>query len=427
MPTRHLVFAIMLGLAGLLAAACDRSDRPREREPRAALSVPEAMSGAGDAEGYLRATEPRDFAFPADHGPHPGYRTEWWYFTGNLDGADGRRFGYQLTFFRNALAPPGELARDERASAWATDEAWLAHFGLTDAGAGGDDGSFHADERLARGAAGLAGARLESGTEGEGRLRVWTEDWSIAPAGEGVSETPSPAALAPLRLRAVQPGGSIDLRLTALRPPFLHGRPGEEGLSRKGEATGDASYYYTIPRFETRGTVTVGRETFAVRGLSWLDREWSTSALSEEQTGWDWFALQLSDGRDLMLYRLRLAGGGADPASSGTLMTPEGDGTHLAADDFRIEPTGTWRSPAGAAYPSGWRVRVPSRGLDLTVEPIRPDQELDLSETGLRYWEGAVDVRGESAGRSVTGRGYVELTGYAEGASEAGESPRSPS
>lgn len=424
MTPRHLLpLVVFFGLAGLLATACDRFAGPREREPRAALSVPEAMSEADGAAGYLRAVEPRDFSFPADHGPHPGYRTEWWYFTGNLDGPDDRRFGYQLTFFRSALAPPGELAEDERASAWATDEAWLAHFGLTGAGAGGEDGSFHAGERLARGAAGLAGVRLETGPGGDGRLRVWTEDWSIAPAERAGAQTPSPAALAPLRLRAVQPGGAIDLRLAATRPPFLHGRPGEEGLSRKSEATGDASYYYTIPRFETRGTVTIEGETFPVRGLSWLDREWSTSALSEEQTGWDWFSLQLSDGRDLMLYRLRLAGGGADPASSGTLMTPEGEGTHLAAADFRIEPTGTWRAPGGAAYPSGWRVRLPSHGLDLTVEPIRRDQELDLSETGLRYWEGAVDVRGESAGRSVTGRGYVELTGYAE----AAESLRSPS
>lgn len=417
---RSAHLATLLGLAGLLAAACDRSGAPPEGPPRARLSVPEAMSEAGGTEGYLRATEPRAFAFPADHGPHPGYRTEWWYFTGNLDGPGGRRFGYQLTFFENALAPPGEIEEAERGSAWAAGEAWLAHFALTDAGADGEGGSFHADERLARGAAGLAGARLETGSEGDGRLLVWTEDWSIAPAGETGAEAPagprSPAALAPLRLRAAQPGGAIDLRLSAVRPAVLHGRPGEAGLSRKGSRPGDASYYYSISRFETRGTVTVGGETFPVRGLSWLDREWSTSALSAGQAGWDWFALQLSDGRDLMLYRLRLAEGGTDPASSGTLMTPDGAGFHLAAGDFEIAATGTWRAPDGVVYPSGWRVRVPSAGIDLTLEPVRRDQELDLPATGLRYWEGAVDARGESAGRSVTGRGYVELTGYAEAA-----------
>ncbi len=412
-----------LAAAVALASACGPDDRSG-RAPRAALSVPEAMSGAAGTEGYLRATEPRTFVFPADHGPHAGYRTEWWYFTGNLDSPAGRRFGFQLTFFRNALAPPGEVEEAERGSAWAAGEAWLAHFALTDTGAGG--GSFRADERLARGAAGLAGARLETGPEGEGRLFVRTEDWSIAPAGETEAGAPgdpsSPAALAPLRLRAVQPGAAIDLRLTAVRPPVLHGRPGEVGLSRKGSRPGAASYYYTIPRFETRGTVTAGGETFAVRGLSWLDREWSTSALSEEQVGWDWFALQLSDGRDLMLYRLRLADGGSDPASSGTLMTPDGEGAHLGVGDFEIEPTGSWTAPGGAVYPSGWRVRVPSAGIDLAVDPVRRAQELDLQETGLRYWEGAVDARGEAAGRSVTGRGYVELTGYAE----AAEGPRSP-
>jgi predicted secreted hydrolase len=427
LPSRRaLVLAVFL--AAGLAAGCGppQNERPPEPTDRPALSVAGALSGgagSGEAtEGYRRAVEARDFSFPADHGPHPGFRTEWWYFTGNLEGPDGRRLGYQLTFFRNALAPPAEVGAAERESAWAAEDAWLAHFAVVDGGGdggtgGGSDGeagSFRAAERLTRGAVGLAGVELVEGDDGAGRLRLWTEGWSVEPAAAGPDAVGNPAALVPLRLRAAQPGASIDLRLVAIRPPFLHGRPDEAGLSRKGEAPGQASYYYTIPRFETEGTVIVGGEAVPVEGLSWLDREWSTSVLAEDQLGWDWFSLQLSDGSDLMLYRLRRAGGGSDPASSGSVMAPDGSGRHLAAGDFRIEATGEWRAPDGVAYPSGWRVRVPSEGLDLAVTPLLAGQELDLSETGLRYWEGAVDARGERGGRPVTGRGYVELTGYAE-------------
>jgi predicted secreted hydrolase len=424
---RPVVAALLLAVC---LAACGEPDDepPADTSDRPALSVPGALSGGsgsgGATEGYLRALEPRDFAFPADHGPHPGFRTEWWYFTGNLEGPDGRRLGYQLTFFRNALAPPEEGGVAGRESAWAADAAWLAHFAVVDGGGGErGTGSFRADERLTRGAAGLAGVELDAGEDGAGRLRVRTEGWSVEPADPADPSAPAnPAALAPLRLRAAQPGASIDLRLVALRPPFLHGEPGEAGLSRKGEEPGQASYYYTIPRFETDGTVTVGGEEIAVKGLSWLDREWSTSVLGDDQTGWDWFSLQLSDGSDLMLYRLRRAGGGDDPASSGSVMAADGSGRHLtrhltrhlAATDFRVEATGEWRSEDGVAYPSGWRLRVPSEDLELTVTPLLSDQELVLPETGLRYWEGAVDARGVRGGRPLTGRGYVELTGYAE-------------
>jgi predicted secreted hydrolase len=391
-------------LAAALAAGCRPAEPPA---PAPAPSVVQAMAG-GDAEGYERALEPRDLDFPADHGTHPGFRTEWWYFTGNLEDPGGRRLGYQLTVFRNALAPASETA-DERPSAWATRQAWLAHFALTDPGAG----TFRSDQRLARGALGLAGAELAD----PGGLRAWVEDWSVEPVGDGsAANAAAGAGLGTLRLRARQEGAALDLRLTALGPPVPHG---DRGLSRKGAAPGDASFYYSIPRLATEGTVEVGGRTLPVSGLSWLDREWSTSALGPDQEGWDWFALQLSDGRDLMLYRLRRRGGGLDPVSSGTLIEPDGRARHLDAAAVEVAAAGRWRSPrSGATYPSGWRLRVPAADLEVALEPLLLDQELDV---GFRYWEGAVEARGVSAGRPVTGRGYVELTGYAESA--AAENP----
>lgn len=382
-------------LVVLLAGCGAREESP----PGATLSVPEAMAG-GDRAGYERAALPRTFSFPADHGPHPGFRTEWWYFTGNLEAPGGRRLGYQLTLFRSALAPPAAGA-EERASAWATRQAWLGHFAVTDAGTG----TFRSADRLARGALGLAGAEVTAAG-----LEAWVEDWSIEPVTGAIAAEDLPGSgLGRLRLRARQEGAAVDLVVTPLGPPVLHG---DGGLSPKGREPGNASYYYSIPRLATEGTVRVAGETVAVEGLSWLDREWSTSALEPEQSGWDWFSLQLSDGRDLMLFRLRRRGGGTDPASSGTLVAADGEARHLAADAVALEVTDRWRSPrSGALYPAGWRIRVPSARLDLTLSPLLADQELDV---GFRYWEGAVEASGTSAGRAVTGRGYVELTGYAE-------------
>jgi len=411
---RRLLVAA-LAAAVSLAAACGP---PRDRQ-EAALSIAGALSG--DTTGYARADAPRPFHFPADHGPHPRFRTEWWYFTGNLDGADGRRFGYQLTFFRNALAPPDDEAAafptDDRASPWATRQAWFAHFAVTDAAGR----RFFAAQRLARGGRlGLAGATFT----GPG-LRLWVDDWSarsVLPVG-----TAPPAirggGLLPLRLAAAQEGAAIALTLEPGKPVVLQG---DSGLSVKSRdpATGmvDASYYYSFTRLPTAGTVTLGEGSFAVSGSSWMDREWSTSALAQDQVGWDWFALQLDDGRDLMVYALRLSdavGGGIDPASSATLVARDGTARHLARDAFAIDVLDRWRSPAtGALYPFTWHLAVPGEGIDLVIRPVLADQELDV---GLRYWEGAVDVRRAdasregSAGAPVIGRGYVELTGYGPG------------
>jgi predicted secreted hydrolase len=340
---------------------------------------------AANDQGYAKALEPREFRFPADHGPHPEFRTEWWYYTGNLETARGRRFGFQLTFFRSALAP----AMPVRESAWASRQAWLAHFTVSDV----QGGSFRSFERWSRGALGLAGAQGKP-------FRVWVKDWTAEAVG---GQAP------PMRLVASEEGVGIDLVLQQDKPPVLQG---ERGLSRKSTEPGNASYYYSLTRMPASGTVRIGSERFAVTGLAWMDREWSTSALGRDQVGWDWFSLQLSDGWDVMLYRLRRKNGTADPASSGTLIDPRGESRTLDLADFRIAGSGEWRSPrSGARYPASWRVRVPAEDLDLAIHPLLANQELDVS---FRYWEGAVAIEGTHRGRPVQGRGYVELTGYAE-------------
>jgi predicted secreted hydrolase len=352
--------------------------------PRASLSVAGALRTAND-EGYAKALQPRVFQFPADHGPHPELRTEWWYFTGNLATAEGRRFGFQLTFFRSALAP----TMPARGSAWATRQAWLAHFTVTDVAGK----NFHSFERWSRGALGLAGAQAEP-------FRVWVEDW-----------TATSDRTFPMRLNAAADNVSMDLLLQQGKPPVLQG---EHGLSRKSAEPGNASYYYSLTRMPTSGSIIVEGDRFAVTGLAWMDREWSTSSLGKDQVGWDWFSLQLSDGWDLMLYRLRRQDGTADPASSGTVIDPRGESRPLNLSDFQIETSGEWRSPrSGARYPAHWRLRIPREDLNLEVRPLLADQELDVS---LRYWEGAAGIEGTHRGQPVHGHGYVELTGYAEGA-----------
>jgi predicted secreted hydrolase len=344
-----------------------------------------ALLGGEDPGGFARATAPRDFRFPEDHGPHPEFRHEWWYFTGNLRAPGGRRFGYQLTFFRFALSPD----LPDRGSRWGTNQAYMAHFAVTDA----QGNRFRFFERTGRGALDIAGATARP-------FRVWLDDWSA----EGAD-----ASTLPVRLRAAEGGTSVDLVLDSARPIVLQG---DRGFSRKGTAPGNASYYYSMTRLATRGYVRVEGASFPVEGSSWLDREWGTSSLETGQSGWDWFALQLSDGRDLMFYRLRRGDGGADPFSAGTLVLPDGSFRPLSPDDVRIEVLDQWRSPeSGARYPSRWRLRLPSESLELEVVPRVADQEL---RTAVRYWEGAVGVRGTSRGEPVEGDGYVELTGYGE-------------
>jgi predicted secreted hydrolase len=384
-------------LAAGLAAGLVAVSGEKGTEPRATLSLVETLGG-GDTTGYRRALEPRAFVFPDDHGPHEDFRTEWWYVTANLESADGDRYGVQFTLFRSALAPDPPAT----SQGWATNQVYMAHLALTDVRAA----RFRAFERFARGAVGLAGARVRP-------FRAWLEDWSLEGADDASPDAEDP--IWPLTLRAAEGAGTaaesgVRLRLTPLKPLVLQG---EGGLSRKGPEPGNASYYYSFTRLAAEGDVVVDGRTVPVTGTAWLDREWSTSVLSEGQVGWDWFALQLDDGRDLMVYHLRRADGSPDAMSEGVLVDAAGTATRLAQPDFGLEPVGRWVSPLdGTVYPSGWRVRVPDHALDLEVTPVLPDQELDLT---FRYWEGAVDVVGRAGGAPVSGRGYVELTGYAGG------------
>ncbi len=384
-------FLVIATLAFLAAAGCAGDNVP----VRATVTVAEAM--AADTVGYARATAVRPFVFPEDHGPHPDFKSEWWYLTGNLAAADGRRFGYELTIFRFALAPPDGTVR---ASAWATRQLYMGHFAVTDVAGR----RFFPFERFSRGTAGLAGAQARP-------FRVWLEDWHI----EADTTQPAPDPARPvMRLRAQEDGTGVDLVLRPLKPIVLQG---DRGLDAKGDEPGNASYYYSMTRIATEGTVTVDGATFPVEGLSWMDREWSTSALGPDQVGWDWFALQLSDGRELMFYQLRERSGGISPTSDGVLVDVDGTPRRLDHTDVVVDVLDRWTSPhSGAVYPARWRLRVPREALDLTLTPLLADQEMNVS---VRYWEGAVRVEGTTAGRPVDGYGYVELTGY----DEAGVTP----
>lgn len=369
---RFWLAVALMAVAGLAWLLWPRG----ETELRASLVAQAAPSGA---EGFARAAPGREISFPADLGPHDDYQTEWWYYTGNLQSPGGEHFGYQLTFFRRALTPPDQRAA--RSSEWAAGQVYMAHFALTDV-AGGKHVSF---EKLARGAGGIAGAQADP-------YRVWLEEWSV----DGDI------------LRAAAGGVSIELRLADLKGPVLQG---DSGYSRKGPEPGNASYYVSQTRLASEGTVTTPRGSFAVTGLSWMDHEWSTSALGPEQTGWDWFSIQLDDETELMVFQLRRVDGSIDAFSSGTLIAADGVTTSLGPADFTLRPQGAWRSPrSGGEYPAGWTLEVPSAALSITVTPHLADQEMDVSYV---YWEGAVRVEGTRGGRPVAGHGYVELTGYA--------------
>jgi predicted secreted hydrolase len=342
-----------------------------------------SAASPADISGFTRADGTRPLSFPADYGPHPDFQTEWWYYTGNLDAPTGQHFGYQLTFFRRALQPPAD--RQQRSSDWATNQVYMAHFALTDVAGG----RYQAFERLQRGAAGLAGAQAEP-------FQVWLEDWSV-------EETAPHVYL----LHAAQGDLQLDLTLADPKGPILQG---DQGYSQKGPQPGQASYYYSLTDLVSDGTVQVGKDSYTLHGLSWMDHEFSTSALASDQVGWDWFSIQLNDGNQLMVFQIRKADGSIDPYSSGTWISKDGETRHLTRAEFDIQPLASWKSPhSGATYPAGWSVKVPQLGLSLKIEPWLADQELNVSYS---YWEGAVRIQGQRQGQPVGGNGYVELTGY---------------
>jgi predicted secreted hydrolase len=371
---------VVLMLAAMVYWKWPAAETPRT--PASSASVIDILGG-GDTAGFARALAPRPFSFPADYGPHNDFRQEWWYYTGNLQTAKGRHFGYQLTFFRFALAPD-EVKRN---SAWATRQIYLAHFALTDVQAD----SYLNEERVDRAALGLAGAQ---GTP----YKVWLEDW--------IAQGESAQGL-PMHLRAASSRMAIDLHLESLKPVVLQG---DKGLSQKGGKPGNASYYYSLTRLAAQGTVRVDGKTYNVSGLSWMDREWSTSALEPGQVGWDWFALQLSNRRELMFYRLRRKDDAVDSHSRGIIVDADGAAHALPPEAVDIVVTAHWQSPhSGVRYPAGWTLKIPAYGVSLEVTPYVADQEFNHR---FRYWEGAVHVAGLDDSRNVKGNGYVELVGY---------------
>jgi predicted secreted hydrolase len=338
-------------------------------------------------ETWKQAVAPRAWSFPRDHGAHPEFRTEWWYFTGNLRDGAGNRYGYQLTFFRQGI----RLKPANPGNPWSLRDLYPAHFAVTDV----RNGSFRFAEQVTRSGPGLSGAATDG-------MNVWNLGWSARMQGGSII------------LRASHEGMELSLELKPRKPLVLQG---ENGLSRKGPGEGQASWYYSFTDLATRGTIKPpdAQMPVQVEGVSWFDQEFGSNVLSKDQVGWDWFSIHLSDGRDLMLFFLRKKDGTVEKESSGTLVEPNGSARHLKLGEIRMEVLGTWKSPkSGGAYPDRWRIRIPAAGIDVQLTPLVADQELNTSgSTGVTYWEGVVDGTGASSGRQVSCEGYVEMTGYA--------------
>jgi predicted secreted hydrolase len=336
---------------------------------------------------WQTAVDPWPWSFPRDHGAHPAFKSEWWYFTGNLRDAHGRRFGYQLTLFRQGV----QFKPAQPNSHWSVRDFYFGHFAISDLAAG----QFHAEERVSRGALGEAGAAT-------GRMDVKLGSWTIQQQDQRED----------YKLSAHSADLDLNLEETPLKPLVLEG---VAGLSRKDEGAGQASYYYSYPRLATQGQLRVGDATYDVTGESWFDHEFSTSSLGPEEVGWDWFCIQLDDHEEIMLYLLRTKSGAISPVSEGTWIGADGQARRIPPGTFTVDKTATWRSAASdAVYPAGWHILIPAHQADLTVAPALADQELRLTKMGaIDYWEGACDTRGSVGGKPVTGVGYTELTGYA--------------
>lgn len=376
---------------------------------------PGPVPGAG--AGFKRAVGERSWAFPRDHGQHPGYKLEWWYYTGVVSTGEGRKFGYQVTFFRQAIARPGQ----RRSSAWAVDSIYMGHAAVSDV----RERRFFRDVRIGRDSLKMSGASREAHA-------VWLGSWEARALSGDLHGT---------ELRIAAGGFSLHLTLRASLPPVLHGR---KGLDAKGPDPGQASWYYSLPRLRTRGTLTLNGKSHTVQGTSWMDHEFSSGVLAPNVVGWDWLALHLEDGSALMLYRLRREDGSAAAHSSGTYITPAGKTVPLAYGDstndgsangggdtvggapagngnaggktpFRMTAGKRWRSPATQGnYPLHWRVVLPSLGLSLAVAPAFEAQEHPGGPgSPFTYWEGVVWATGTREGRPLYGEGYLELTGYA--------------
>jgi predicted secreted hydrolase len=334
---------------------------------------------------FRLAIPPYEFQFPRDHGAHPDYRTEWWYYTGHLRTQSGKRYGFELTFFRVGITPPGT----PKESRWDLDHVMPAHFAITDLAAK----DFRYYEKLNR-------ASPFTSQAAEGKLDVFNESWRATTNPDGS-----------WRLVAKEGKDSIDLTLRSRKPPAVHGK---DGVSVKALGVGYASHYYSMTRLEASGTIAVDGKGERATGLAWMDHEFGSAALRETQQGWDWYSIQLDNDSELMLYVIRRVDGTPDVTSSGSLIGSDGEVIPIRRDQMRITPRSRWKSTkSGATYPMGWRVEVPSFNVALELRPVLEGQELRTGgSTRVTYWEGAVEVEGTFGGTGVRGEGYVEMTGY---------------
>jgi len=337
-----------------------------------------AAGFAGLAADFREALPGYHYQFPRDHFAHPGFRTEWWYYTGNLHARDGHRYGFELVFFRSAK---DEAAQDRNPSAWRVDDLYLGHLALTDI----DGRRFRYFKRLNRSGPGIAGASLD-------QARIWNGNWEARWDLASGAQT----------LSAVADGIRLTLHLTPAKGPVIHG---ENGVSQKAAGAGKASYYVSFPRLAVEGVLNGS----GVTGLAWMDHEWFSHQLEANQQGWDWFSVQLESGAEFMLFQLRHTDGAIDPFSSGTYIAPNGQAAHLKRADFELQPVEYWTSPkTSARYPVRWRISIPAMRVTLECAAAIPEQEL-VDENGPTYWEGAVTYRGSAAGV-----GYLEMTGYSK-------------
>jgi predicted secreted hydrolase len=343
---------------------------------RPAPVVLAALSVFAAAPEFRIAVPGYRYQFPRDHFDHPEFRTEWWYYTGNVRSGDGRRYGFELVFFRQAKHRGNESKR----SVWEMDDLYLAHLALSDLG----HGHFRFHERVNRAGPGIAGVSFRDG-------RIWNGNWEARFDKGSSMQT----------ISAVADGIRLNLRLRPLTPPVIHG---ENGISRKGER--QASYYVSFPLLETQGLI----NGVPVAGTAWMDHEWFTQQLAKDQRGWDWFSIQLENRTELMLFQLRHYDGTLDVHSAGTYISADGRSMYLSHSDFRLEPLEYWTSSqSGARYPIRWRISVPRLHLELECRAALQNQELTVHAEGVTsYWEGAVTYQG-----THKGVGYLEMTGYA--------------
>jgi predicted secreted hydrolase len=313
------------------------------------------------------------YSFPRDHFEHPDFRTEWWYYTGNLRDSAGKRFGFELVFFRRGQ----NRGESDNPSVWRIDDLYLAHLALTDI----EQQKFYKQQRLNRAGPGIAGASFAA-------QRVWNGNWSARWGGEKQV------------LEATADEFRFQLYLVPVKPPVIHG---VGGISQKSDGEGRASHYVSLPRLAVCGKLWVQNDRHTVTGTAWTDHEWFTSQLADDQIGWDWFSVQLDNHVELMLFQLRRKDGSIDPHSAGTYVDAQGHPRHLAHDEFSLVPQRYWK-----IYPVEWQIRVPALGIALEAKAALDNQEL-RDKTGPSYWEGVVTYSG-----SAVGVGYLEMTGYDE-------------